>query len=208
MRNAETQMLHRGFFFILKWLLLGHYRYEILMVLDCALRAFLSGEQWFGCWWIKGSREFVCQELPSWGFNRVSYFSCSSSVRTTTSPKPQPQSNGWASSTEPSDPTAPPRGHDNWNVIEGFQISILAEPLLCSPRISDFGSRSSVRTTTSPKSQPQSIGRASSTQPSDPTAPPCGHGHWNVVEDSLISIHVAALILLYSCIQSKWSNLS
>jgi hypothetical protein len=56
-----------------------------------------------------------------------------------------------------------------------------------------------MRTTISPESQPQSIGRASSTQPSDPTAPPCGHGHWNVVEDSLISIHVAALILLYSC---------
>jgi hypothetical protein len=56
-----------------------------------------------------------------------------------------------------------------------------------------------VRTTASPKSQPQSIGRASLTQPSDPTAPPCGHEHWNVVEDFLISINVAALILLYSC---------
>jgi hypothetical protein len=122
-----------------------------------------------------------------------------SSVRTTSSPKPQPQSNGWASSTQPSDPTAPPCGHGHWNVVEGFQISIHAKPLLCSPRILDFGSRSSVRTTTSPYSQPQSNGWASSTQPSDPTAPPCGHGHWNVIEDSLISIHVAALVLFYSC---------
>jgi hypothetical protein len=44
-----------------------------------------------------------------------------------------------------------------------------------------------VRTTASPISQPQSSGRASLTQPSDPMAPPCGLEHWNVVEDFQIS---------------------